>query len=77
MKNDKSSPDHYKTGGLEVVDIWRAKLSRDEFRGLLKGNILKYLLRAGCKSGEKVMDDLQKCETYLNWLIEDVEDRGE
>lgn len=61
------SPEHYKKGGLEVVDIWRKKLTNDEFCGLCKGNILKYVLRSDYKNG---VEDLKKAKVYLEWLIE-------
>lgn len=60
-------PDHYTAGGLEVIDILQAKLSSDEFEGFLKGNILKYVLRARHKNG---LQDLQKAQWYLNRLIQ-------
>lgn len=61
------SPDHYKKGGLEVVDIWRAKLTPEEFKGACKANILKYVLRADYKNH---LEDLKKAAVYLQWLIE-------
>lgn len=74
MEKDKAiSPDHYKVGGLEVVDIWRAKLTPEEFKGACKANILKYVLRGDYKNGA---EDYKKALVYLNWLIEAVE-KGE
>ena len=64
---DNTSPDHYKVGGLEVVDIWRAKLTQEEFRGVCKGNILKYVMRGDHKGG---VEDYKKAAGYLQWLIE-------
>lgn len=38
-----NSPSHYQLDGLEVIDIIRAALTPEEFRGYLKGNDLKYI----------------------------------
>ena len=44
------SPKHYDLkNGVEVIDIIRASLSEAEFAGFCKGNVIKYLLRAGKK----------------------------
>ena len=66
-KKDAISPDHYKPGGLEVVDIWRAKLTPEEFKGACKANVLKYIMRADFKNG---LEDYKKAAVYLNWIIE-------
>lgn len=66
-KSNATSPDHYKQGGLEVIDIWKAKLSTEELVGFFKGNVLKYLMRAEQKNG---LEDYEKAAVYLNWIIE-------
>lgn len=64
--DNATSPSHYKKGGLELLTIWKKKLTHEEFKGLCKGNILKYLLRADYKNG---IEDLEKAAVYLDWLI--------
>ena len=59
------SPAHYTSGGIELVDILRAKLTPEELRGFFKGNVIKYLLRAEHKGGA---EDYQKGCVYANWL---------
>ena len=66
-KEDATSPNHYQVGGMQLLDIWKAKLSAEEFKGLCKGNILKYVIRAKHKNG---LEDLKKARVYLDWLIE-------
>jgi hypothetical protein len=44
-----NSPPHYKIGGIETIDYIQAKLTPEEFRGYLKGNVLKYTSRAEYK----------------------------
>jgi hypothetical protein len=45
-------------------------MSKEEFRGYLKGNALKYQWRYGYKS--KPEEDLLKAKWYLNKLINEV-----
>ena len=46
-----NSPPHYTDGGIETIDFIRAKLTREEYVGYLRGNILKYSSRLGKKDG--------------------------
>jgi hypothetical protein len=59
--DDVNQPPHYKIGGIETIDIIKAKLTPDEFRGYLKGNVVKYLTRAGHK------DDAGKDVDKMVW----------
>lgn len=61
-------PKHYTAGGIEVLDIFKAKLTPEEYRGALKANVLKYLFREGLKG--KPLEDLKKAQFYLNLLVE-------
>lgn len=72
--NTPQSPGHYKEGGIEVIDILRAKLTSEELKGFYKGNILKYVMREGKKNG---VEDLKKAQVYLYWLIEAKESKKE
>jgi hypothetical protein len=65
-------PDHYKSGGIEVIDFMKAKLTPEEFKGYLKGNTIKYLSRAGKKDDE--IQDFKKAQWYLNKLVDTLED---
>lgn len=64
-----NSPNHYLTGGIETIEVIRAKLSADEYNGYLKGNIFKYVARAGHKGKEVI--DLRKAKWYLEELIKE------
>ena len=48
-------PPHYTSGGIETIDFLQAKLTREEFIGYLKGNVLKYGSRLG-KKGDVTVD---------------------
>lgn len=64
---------HYTVNGIQPIQIMKANMTKEEFRGFLEGNILKYPLRYKHKNG---LEDLKKAKTYLTWLIEDIEGRG-
>jgi hypothetical protein len=63
---DKINPTHYK-GTIECIDAIESTMSKEAFRGYLKGNVLKYMWRYEKKNG---VEDLQKAEWYLKRLIE-------
>jgi hypothetical protein len=59
-----NSPPHYTKGGIETIDFIQAKLSPEEYRGYLRGNLLKYASRLG----EKDSDDAGKASWYAQRL---------
>lgn len=59
-------PEHYKVGGIETIDFIKAKLTPEEFKGYLKGNVLKYASRAGHKNN--AVEDAGKLAWYANRL---------
>lgn len=63
-------PSHYTLPGLtiESVDVIRAVLTPEEFKGWCKGNALKYSLRAGRKDPAKEVQDLAKAGVFLSWI---------
>ena len=63
MKHDEiNNPIHYQLfPGMEAIDVIRATLTPAEFAGYLKGNILKYRLRAGDKG------PADKCIAKARW----------
>lgn len=66
MSNNAIRPDHYKTGGMETIKILKAKMTNEEYKGFLKGNIIKYLTRADHKNGA---EDYKKAQWYMNELV--------
>lgn len=65
-------PPHYSVGGVEAIDIIKAKLTLKEFEGHCRANVLKYLFRYPDKGGVK---DLDKAIQYLSWLRECVQEQ--
>ena len=70
MNDNVNSPKHYTTGGIECIDYIQDKLTPEEFRGYIKGNVLKYITRERHKNGD---EDLKKAKWYLDRLISTVE----
>lgn len=74
MTEDKSDPvgdpvnhpDHYNKGGIETLDIIKMCLTEEEYRGYLKGNILKYRERAQFKGNPE--QDYAKAKFYYDEL---------
>ena len=64
MSDEVNQPPHYKTGGIETIDVLQAKLSPQEFAGFCIGNALKYLTRRHYKG--KPEQDLAKAHWYLS-----------
>lgn len=69
LDDNVNHPDHYQ-GDIETIDYIKDKLTDEEFRGFVKGNVLKYVSREGLKNGD---EDLKKSHWYLNKLIEVLE----
>jgi DNA-directed RNA polymerase subunit RPC12/RpoP len=70
MNDAVHHPSHYTLLGLTVesVDVIRAVLTTEEFKGWCKGNALKYSLRAGRKDPTKEVQDLAKAGVFLSWI---------
>lgn len=69
-KKDNINPSHYKSGEIECIDAIKSSMTKDEFQGALKANILKYIWRFPKKKG---VEDLFKAKWYLNRLISECE----
>lgn len=68
---DKYYDAHYAAmAGLEPIQLMQLVMSREEFIGFLKGNIIKYTMRAGHKQGEAAEKDIAKAKRYKQWLME-------
>jgi hypothetical protein len=58
-------PPHYTAGGIECINAIQAMLTPEEWRGFLKGQILKYTWREKHKGGK---EDIGKAGFYLDKL---------
>ena len=62
-------PKYYNNNGLSPLKAFKkGLLSREEYIGFLKGNIIKYVVRAEYK--EDAITDLDKASDYLNYYKE-------
>ena len=59
-------PPHYVAGSIECIDAIQAALTPEEYRGFLKGNVLKYTWRERLKGG---VESLSKAAWYLAKLV--------
>lgn len=64
--NIEENKHHLLWGDFESIEVIEDVLSKEEYIGFLKGNILKYQLRLGKK--DSVEKDLQKIKDYTNEL---------
>lgn len=66
---DRQEPDYYKKNGLSPIGAFKqGLLSQEEYIGFCKGNIIKYVIRAGDK-GDAVKD-LKKAKDYINFYMD-------
>jgi len=65
MSIDEKST-YYDQGGIETIEIIKAKLTKEQFIGYLLGNIIKYSCRRNWK-GQARRDD-EKVDTYAGIL---------
>lgn len=67
MTKDKDQKSrYYDVGGIETLDVIKAKLTQEQFKGFLMGNVLKYSCRLnhkGCADR-----DAEKIAYYSKWL---------
>lgn len=59
-------PKHYVASKAECIDIIENSMSDEQYKGFLRGNIIKYLFRYENKNG---VEDLKKAQWYLARLI--------
>jgi len=73
-KDSKAS--YYDAGGLETLDIIKAKLTPEQYKGYLLGNSLKYQCRLMHKFDNDAdrIRDAEKAANYSVWLMETFKD---
>ena len=65
--DDQVGGEHYIAMDMSPWDVMESVLTPDEFIGFLKGNVIKYSMRAGRKEGT---DDAAKARHYAQKLSE-------
>lgn len=67
-----TEPDYYASNGLSPLQAFKQGLiSKEEYIGFCKGNIIKYIVRAGKKDDAK--KDIAKAIDYARKLMEIIE----
>lgn len=75
MSHDKRIPDYYKLKPRYVSDVIDYVESIGDLHGFCRGNIIKYVVRAGKKTN--TLEDLYKAREYINRWIASEEKDGE
>ena len=65
-----SHPSHYTDGKIEVIDF-----IQDKHLDFARGNVVKYISRAGKKDKSKELEDLKKARQYCDFAIRELEGR--
>ncbi len=74
MFEEVTHPAHYAgNAGVECIEAIESALTPEEFRGYLRGNLIKYAWRCEDKGGAA---DLGKAGVYLGWLSAALEAAG-
>ena len=63
---------HYASKAVQPWDAMQAWMSREEFTGYLRGNVIKYMARCNDKGG---IEDVRKARHYIDKLIEVLEQK--
>jgi len=58
---------HYRLTDIQPWHAMGAWMSKEQFQGFLRGNVIKYIARCDKKGG---IEDLKKARHYLDKLIE-------
>ena len=59
---------HYNIGNIECISALKEWMTEEQYRGFLKGNVIKYLCREGHKDSRE--QDCKKAQYYLNKLVD-------
>lgn len=70
MTKDNINPNHYKAGGIEIIDLIQDVVA--DFGSVCQANIIKYGVRANKKHDEP-QDDIEKIIRYCEFWLNDLE----
>jgi hypothetical protein len=73
MTDEHHSPQHYKKGGVECIDVCRGVLGDEAFVQGCRMVMLQYLWRLGDK--DEPIKEARKIETYARWMRETLENK--
>lgn len=65
-KEEVNHPSRYNAGAVECIDAIESALTPDEYRGFIKGTVMRYAWREKHKGGNQ---DLAKAQWYIARLL--------
>jgi hypothetical protein len=65
-KEEVNHPHRYNAGHIECIDAIEAALTQEEYRGFIKGTVMRYMWREKHKGGNH---DLEKAKWYTPRLL--------
>lgn len=68
FKKEQRTPHYELWPETEAIDVIQSALTPEEFKGYLKGNVLKYKLRVGDKPDQDVDKEIAKSHHYRSLL---------
>lgn len=68
IKGNPKSSYYDGDGEVTMLDIWLSQMSNEEFIGLCKGNIVKYIFRKKGSKEDKIRD-YEKASDYMRFLL--------
>lgn len=72
MSDEIDHPDYYGGGEnpYECIKVLRHTMTSEEFQGFCKGNVIKYVMRAGQKGGKDgAAADFKKARDYIDFAL--------
>lgn len=65
-QTESANPNHYNNASIQCIEFAQANLTKEEFIGAMKLNIMKYVTRLGKKDAP--LCEAKKIERYSKWL---------
>lgn len=66
VEEDNKHDKHYLEAVVEPIKVMEKMFTKEELKGFIKGNILKYRLRMGHK--DDIQKEMDKIRVYEQWL---------
>ena len=63
---------HYQVSDMQPIEIMQSYMPKEQFLGLLRGNVIKYILQMGHKD-DKLKEAEKACQ-YAEWLVKALKD---
>jgi len=71
-----NQPNHYQFAGMEIQDLLKKLFTHDEYVAWIRGNIIKYRMRASLKNKDATLQDIDKSNKYREFYNQYVESKA-